>query len=41
MIEEDHGAEVTCRFCDKIYQFSEEDLRALLDAASTRDDEDE
>lgn len=41
MIEEDHGAEVTCRFCDKVYQFSEEDLRALLDAATTRDDEDE
>jgi len=41
MIEEDHGAEVTCRFCDKVYQFSEDDLRALLDAATTRDDEDE
>jgi molecular chaperone Hsp33 len=23
MIEEDHGAEVACRFCDKKYMFSE------------------
>ncbi len=35
MIEEDHGAEVTCRFCDKVYRFSEEELRALLQAATT------
>lgn len=41
MIEEDHGAEVTCRFCDKLYQFSEEDLRALIDAATAGEDEDE
>ena len=41
MIDEDHGAEVTCRFCDKIYTFTEEDLRALLVAATPRDDEDE
>ena len=41
MIEEDHGAEVTCRFCDKIYQFTEEDLSGLLRAATARDDEDE
>jgi molecular chaperone Hsp33 len=41
MIEEDHGAEVTCRFCDKIYQFTEEDLRALLAAATPREDEEE
>jgi molecular chaperone Hsp33 len=41
MIEEDHGAEVTCRFCDKIYQFTEEDLRALLAAATAREDEEE
>lgn len=34
MIEEDHGAEVTCRFCDKIYCFSEEELRALLAGAT-------
>jgi molecular chaperone Hsp33 len=41
MIEEDHGAEVSCRFCDKVYQFSEEDLRTLLHAATTNNDEDE
>ena len=41
MIEEDHGAEVTCRFCDKIYMFTEEDLRALLKAAQPGEDEDE
>ncbi len=41
MIEEDHGAEVTCRFCDKRYQFTEEDLRSLLLSASAREDEDE
>lgn len=35
MIEEDHGAEVTCRFCDKIYSFTEEELRALLKTATT------
>ena len=41
MIEEDHGAEVTCRFCDKIYQFTEEDLRSLQKTATSRDDEEE
>ena len=41
MIEDDHGAEVTCRFCDKVYQFSEENLRALLHEATTNNDEDE
>ena len=41
MIEEDHGAELTCRFCDKVYHFTEEDLRALQEAAITREDEDE
>jgi molecular chaperone Hsp33 len=30
MIEEDHGAEATCHFCNEKYQFSEDDLRALL-----------
>jgi len=39
IIEEDHGAEVTCRFCDKIYQFTEEDLRLLLKTATSDDDE--
>ena len=41
MIDEDHGAEVTCRFCDKVYTFTEEELRALLKAATPREDEDE
>ena len=26
MIEQDHGAEISCRFCDKVYQFNEEEL---------------
>jgi molecular chaperone Hsp33 len=30
MIEEDHGAEATCHFCNEKYHFSEDDLRALL-----------
>lgn len=30
IIEEDHGAEMTCRFCNKKYQFNEQDLRKLL-----------
>lgn len=41
MIEKDRGAEVTCRFCDRIYRFTEEDLRSLQHAATMRDDEDE
>ena len=30
MIEEDHGAEVVCQFCNKKYQFSENELNALI-----------
>lgn len=30
MIDEDHGAEVTCNFCNAIYSFSEEELREIL-----------
>ena len=30
MIEEDHGAEVTCHFCADQYTFSEPDLQELL-----------
>lgn len=35
MIEEDHGCEITCNFCNEQYQFSEQELRdleAFLDA---------
>ena len=35
MIREDGKAEVTCRFCDKVYRFSETDLRELLHSART------
>jgi len=31
MIEEDHGCEVTCQFCNKTYRFSEEQLNQILD----------
>jgi molecular chaperone Hsp33 len=41
MIDEDHGAQVSCRFCDKTYHFNEEELEKLLDAASIDQDEDE
>ena len=30
MINEQHGAEVDCHFCNKRYRFSEDDLRSLL-----------
>ena len=33
MIEEDGRAEVRCQFCNKVYQFSREELQALLDEA--------
>lgn len=39
MIEEDHGAEVACRFCDKKYRFSESELHRLLEYATKREDE--
>jgi len=29
MIDEDHGAEATCHFCNQTYHFSEEELEAL------------
>ncbi len=31
MIEEDHGAEIVCQFCQRKYVFSEEDLREILE----------
>lgn len=30
MIDEQKGAELTCQFCDAVYEFSEEDLEGLL-----------
>ncbi|MFS0562852.1 Hsp33 family molecular chaperone HslO [Terribacillus sp. 179-K 1B1 HS] len=30
MIDEDHGAEASCHFCNETYTFTEEDLKALL-----------
>ena len=30
MIEEDHGAEVKCHFCNAVYRFSEAELKMLL-----------
>jgi molecular chaperone Hsp33 len=30
MIDEDHGAEATCRFCGAKYNFSEQELRKIL-----------
>ena len=29
MIDEDHGCEITCNFCNERYHFSEEELRDL------------
>ncbi|MBQ2084323.1 MAG: Hsp33 family molecular chaperone HslO, partial [Firmicutes bacterium] len=34
IIEEDHGAELTCQFCLKKYYFDERELRTLLEEAS-------
>lgn len=31
MIEEQDGAELTCQFCDAVYQYSKEDLQQILD----------
>lgn len=35
MIEEDHGCEITCNFCNERYQFSEQELRELEDFIDT------
>ncbi|WP_121615953.1 Hsp33 family molecular chaperone HslO [Virgibacillus halodenitrificans] len=32
MIEEDHGAEANCHFCNETYEFTETDLEKLLDS---------
>ena len=30
MINEDHGCEITCQFCNTHYQFSEDELKEIL-----------
>ena len=37
MIKEDHGAEVCCHFCEKEYQFTEEELAAIRDSIEQYD----
>ena len=37
MIDEQHGAQVDCHFCNKRYAFTEAELRALLTAATAKD----
>ncbi len=37
MIEEDHGCEITCNFCNERYQFSENELRELEDFIDAHD----
>ena len=39
MIETQQGAEVDCHFCNKRYEFSADDLKMLLQAATIREDE--
>lgn len=39
MIEEDHGAEVKCHFCNKAYRFDEQELRMLLESAKSKEAE--
>ena len=34
LIQEQHGAELTCQFCDRVYRFTGEELQALLDEAA-------
>ena len=38
MIATQHGAQVDCHFCNKRYEFSEGELRALLESATSRED---
>jgi len=37
LIEDDHGAELQCHFCNKKYQFSERELKALMAEAINTD----
>lgn len=36
LIEEQNGAELTCQFCDKVYRYTGEDLKKLLENASKK-----
>lgn len=36
MIREQDGAELTCQFCDKVYRFTQDDLRRLLSEATSQ-----
>lgn len=38
MIEEDHGAEAVCKFCGAKYQYSEDELKAMLKAKDEKND---
>lgn len=39
MIATQHGAKVDCHFCNRRYEFSEEDLKVLLTAATAREEQ--
>ncbi len=39
MIDTQHGAKVDCHFCNRRYEFSEEDLKLLLAAATAREEQ--
>lgn len=39
MIEEDHGAEAVCHFCNKHYHFTEDELRALRESKKAEDEQ--
>ena len=32
MIDEDHGCEISCQFCNQKYQFNEEDLKQIINS---------
>ena len=39
MIAAQHGAQVDCHFCNRRYEFTEEDLKVLLTAATAREEQ--